>query len=340
VNNACVFTPIPTCCNVNGDCTDTDVCTTDTCVNNACVFTPIPTCCNTNGDCTDTDVCTTDTCVNNACVFTPIPNCCNTNGDCTDTDVCTTDTCVNNACVFTPIPTCCNTNGDCTDTDVCTTDACVNNACVFTPIANCCVTTADCAALEVCDQVNNVCLPDCNTNGIADGLEGCLLLGARSCQAHAPGGRLCLDLLAGSQIEPRLDGPDDIEIDLDSGCLAGAVSVSCDNGIAVTDESARILSVTVNGNTVNVTFSPALPDESACVISLSCGASVCVRGLRGDVDRNGSVTTGDASQVRFFFNQSASTAGPQWDMDQINGITTGDFSQIRFFFNNTAPVCP
>ncbi|MFQ5490609.1 MAG: hypothetical protein ACE5GE_07800 [Phycisphaerae bacterium] len=209
--------------------------------------------------------------------------------------------------------------------------------------------------------------PDCNTNGVSDlcdivsgtasDLNGnsvpdscepsCGVLAARSCQQHTEG-RLCLDLdvpagSGGSNVEPRLGQPNDIEIDLDVSPAGVAVaSVDCtDNSGVTTSHLADVATTTLAGSTVTVTFAPALPDQQACVITLDCGASVCVQGLRGDVDRNGAVTTGDASQVRFFFNQPANgPGGPQWDLDQVNGVTTGDFSQIRFFFNSTVPACP
>ncbi|MFQ5490828.1 MAG: hypothetical protein ACE5GE_08920 [Phycisphaerae bacterium] len=183
-------------------------------------------------------------------------------------------------------------------------------------------------------------------NCLPFGCAGCSATAARSCQQHTEG-RLCLDLdvppgSGGSNVEPRLGQVNDIEIDLDVTPASVAVaSVDCtDNGGVTTSHLAEVATTTLIASTVNVTFTPALPDNQVCVITLDCGASVCVRGLRGDVDRNGTVTTGDASQVRFFFNQTATQAGPQWDYDQENGVTTGDFSQIRFFFNSTVPTCP
>ena len=179
----------------------------------------------------------------------------------------------------------------------------------------------------------------------------CNATAARSCQQHDCD-RLCLDLaippvdgtgaLPLSNVEPRSGRINDIEIDLDAAPAGVAVaSVDCtDNGGTTTSHLADLATTTLNGSTVNVTFNPALPDEQVCVITLDCGASICVRGLLGDLDRDGAMNTGDASQMRFFFNQTACTAGGQWDYDQIQGVTTGDASQIRFFFNNVVPTCP
>ncbi|MFQ5490642.1 MAG: hypothetical protein ACE5GE_07965, partial [Phycisphaerae bacterium] len=185
----------------------------------------------------------------------------------------------------------------------------------------------------------------------------CNITAVRSCKIHTDitgqSRRLCIDL--GDQgtapdgtpftknVEPRLGQTDDVEIDLTSVAgFGGGVTVSCtDNAGNVTDETGRVSGVTVTGNTVNIKFAPALPDETACVITLDCGAQTCIRTLRGDVDRNGRVTTGDASQVRFWFNQCPPfPVPPEFDVDQLNCVTTGDFSQIRFFFNNVAPACP
>ena len=85
----------------------------------------------------------------------------------------------------------------------------------------------------------------------------------------------------------------------------------------------------------------ALPDQDCCTVTLTGDVqdSFQVRTLKGDLDRNGTVTTGDASQARFYFGQTAAQAGCQWDLDQNGDITTGDFSQLRFFFNRTAPDC-
>ncbi|MFQ5491258.1 MAG: hypothetical protein ACE5GE_11095, partial [Phycisphaerae bacterium] len=124
---------------------------------------------------------------------------------------------------------------------------------------------------------------------------GCLATAARSCQLHTEG-RLCLDLDVpagggGSNVEPRLGQPNDIEIDIDVAPASVAVaSVDCtDNSAVTTSHLASVATTTLVGNTVNVTFAPVLPDNQVCVITLDCGASVCVPGLRGDVDRNGTV---------------------------------------------------
>ena len=62
--------------------------------------------------------------------------------------------------------------------------------------------------------------------------------------------------------------------------------------------------------------------------------------LQGDTNRSGTVTTGDFSDVLFWFNQTACVAGANVDFNTVDGVTTGDASGVRFFFNNTVPGCP
>ncbi|MFQ5489609.1 MAG: reprolysin-like metallopeptidase [Phycisphaerae bacterium] len=161
------------------------------------------------------------------------------------------------------------------------------------------------------------------------------IVSVSSVQDHG-GTPLGLDLLA-NPVEPRLNGVELIEVGLDNPVASVSASVSC-----VNQTYAGTLTATPAGNNVSLAFAPALADVDCCTVSLSGDVidSFIVQPLRGDVDLSGAVTTGDASQVRFFFNQTAAAAGAQWDFDASGTVTTGDFSQIRFFFNNTAPTCP
>ena len=163
-------------------------------------------------------------------------------------------------------------------------------------------------------------------------------VGAFSCRDHAAAGRLCVDLGTNGGIDPRSGGIDELEIDLTyAGGFAGGVTAICVNA---GDVSAKVSGTSVNGNTVTVSFSPPLPDQDACTIELDCQASVCVRGLEGDLNLSGQTNTTDTSQVKLRFDQDAVTAGPQWDFDTSGAVNTTDFSQIKLRFGNTAPECP
>ena len=149
--------------------------------------------------------------------------------------------------------------------------------------------------------------------------------------------------LGGSNVEGRIAGSTELEIDFTTGTAPASPSVASidctDNAGAITSHTASG-SASVSGDTVTVTFASALPDQNACVVTLTCGASVCIRMLAGDINRNGVVTTGDFSDVRFWFNQTACVAGANIDYNTDDGVTTSDASGVRFWFNNTVPVCP
>ncbi|MFQ5490203.1 MAG: S8 family serine peptidase [Phycisphaerae bacterium] len=191
------------------------------------------------------------------------------------------------------------------------------------------------------------------TGGLGPAGPAPILLSAASCSTHAAAGEFCVDLLAGPSaiVEPRLPGVTKVLVaasaDLDPASVTTAnVQVSC----ATTGPYTGAISTTMQAaNALAIAFDPRLADEDCCQISLNgmltvdgfpLLATVQVRTLRGDVDQDGQVTTGDASQVRFFFNQPVDASSFIFDVDGSGAITTGDFSQVRPFFNKTAPACP
>ena len=175
--------------------------------------------------------------------------------------------------------------------------------------------------------------------GTAEVVEpACQTQTAHSCRDHGPAGNLCLDMNTDPGIEPRTGGITELEIELDDTLtFAGGVTVTCVNA---GDVSARVSGTSVDGHTVTVSFSPALPDQDACTVELDCGASVCVRGLEGDLNLSGQTNTTDTSQLKLRFGQDAATAGPQWDFNTSGEVNTTDFGQIKLRFGNTAPTCP
>lgn len=71
-----------------------------------CTCAKVAGCCAGDGDCTDTDPCTTDVCVSGVCKNTKVDNCCTTDAACDDKDACTTDACTALVCKHAPIPDC------------------------------------------------------------------------------------------------------------------------------------------------------------------------------------------------------------------------------------------
>ena len=150
-------------CDVDGDCNDSNACTTDTCSGCLCVHTPVV--------CNDNDPCTADSCDPSAgCQHTtladgaPCPDNTLCNGDetclagvcvpgtpleCDDGEVCTIDDCSPTAgFVFTPDP--------CNDDDPCTADSCEPGVgCQNTVVAN----GTPCPDGDPCDG-DEVCVDD------------------------------------------------------------------------------------------------------------------------------------------------------------------------------------
>jgi hypothetical protein len=242
---------------------------------------------------------------------------------------------------------CLNGTPPCQDGVYCTIDNCDEgtDSCDNVPDDARCDDGQFCNGAEWCDAVSDCqpgsdpCLPgqSCDEDG-DQCLDLCDAVAAFSCRDHAAAGRLCLDTGINNGIDPRSGGIDEFEIDLtDAAGFGGGVTVICVNA---GDVSASASGTSVNGNTVTVSFSPSLPDRDACTIELDCGASVCVRGLEGDLNLSGETNTTDASSVKLRFGQDAATAGPQWDFDCSGEVNTTDFSQIKLRFGNTAPACP
>ena len=120
-----VSSPVSGCCNVDGDCDDSNPCTTDACDVGA------HTCSHGAVDCDDGALCTTDFCDPGAgCQHANVPNCCLNDSDCDDHDICDgRERCTSNRCTG-------GTAANCDDQNPCTDDHCdpqvgclhVNNA--------------------------------------------------------------------------------------------------------------------------------------------------------------------------------------------------------------------
>jgi len=178
------------------DCSDANPCTADSCdqTSDACVNTPIPSCCTNDCDCDDRVLCNGlefcslfgdcepggppcedgNPCTDDICGEATV-SCTHSNNTapCDDGRPCTTgDTCSGGICSGTGIPGCCFTDADCDDGvfcngpevcdpqsgcqpaaavacddgDSCTADTCdeFNEACEYTEILGCCTDDLDC----------------------------------------------------------------------------------------------------------------------------------------------------------------------------------------------------
>ncbi len=142
----CVPTPVSDCCNVDAECADTDLCTTnERCVEHMCVSDRV--------DCDDGNGCTTDGCVPDV-GCTHIGN----GSTCDDRDACTTgDVCAGSACGGIVL--------GCNDGDPCTIDSCDSGSgCLHDRIPNCCSSDAQCSDGNACNGLETcgpggVCVP-------------------------------------------------------------------------------------------------------------------------------------------------------------------------------------
>jgi MYXO-CTERM domain-containing protein len=175
--------PGQNCCIVDGDCSDGNVCTLDSCPvpGGACVHGPAPNCCLTAADCNDQNPCTNDSCPvpGGACTFAPKANCCNSNAECNDNNLCTADICSGpgGTCAYPIINGCCNTDIDCTKGNACSGETCPvpGGFCQGGPIAGCCTQDSDCVdndlcTLDVCNVATKTCANTpvqgcCNVDG-------------------------------------------------------------------------------------------------------------------------------------------------------------------------------
>ncbi len=140
-----------------------------------------------------------------------------------------------------------------------------------------------------------------------------------------------------SNVEPRNLGLRKLEFTVSGPVNSVSSAVSC----AVGSFGGTITTSAV-GSLVTVEFSTALPDQDCCTISLTgqVDDSFAVRPLKGDVDRNGVVSTGDASVIKPRFGQDPGVVGAEFDFDANGIISTGDASLIKPIFGNASPACP
>ncbi len=227
-------------CVVDGDCTDGNVCTTDTCTAGVCSST------HNTATCDDGDACTTsDTCSAGTCVGGPPP-------DCDDGNVCTTDSC-------DPVLGCQNINNTapCDDGNACTTvDACSGGTCAGSVPPNCddgnVCTDDSCDPVLGCQQVNNTA--PCDDADACTTLDTCA---AGTCVGGVPpdcdDGNVCTD-----------DSCDSV-----LGCQNSNNGISCDDGDACTTFDTCAGGACVGGSAPDCNDGNVCTDDS-CDPGLGC----------------------------------------------------------------------
>ena len=150
------------------------------------------------------------------------------------------------------------------------------------------------------------------------------------------GTELALDL-TDNNIDPRADGVLSLELEVVAPVSSVSASVTCVNSVFGGTVSSSAL-----GTTVTVDFSVSLPDEDCCTVTLTGDLhdSFDVRRLRGDMNRDGIVSTADASIIKPKFGQVPTVVGAELDYNVDGIISTADFSQVKPLFGNSATACP
>ncbi len=223
LNASCVCAGTPVACVVNGDCNDSNPCTSDACVSNTCVYTPLPdldgdgicdaqdncpTFAGQQGDaCNDNNACTINDVITAACVCAGTP-------DNTDTDGDGVADCADNC------PTLAGQQGDaCNDNNACTINDVISAACV------CAGTTS----------------PDTDGDGICDAQDNCPTLAGQqgdacndfnTCTLNDVITAACVCAGTPNTTDTDLDGV----VDCQDSCpfVAGQIGSSCDDGNANT----------------------------------------------------------------------------------------------------------
>jgi hypothetical protein len=263
-------------CQVDIDCDDGNVCTTDACVNNVCVYNNNTLACNDGLFCTTTDVCTGGLCVGsvNPCVAPllcseALDACveCLTGADCGDGNICTSDSCdATGTCVHQNNTLPCDDGLFCTLVDACAGGLCVGSTDPCSGLVcdeagdRCveCLAASDCNDGNPCtDDVctNNVCSNPPNTLPCEDGLfctagdtcsNGVCVGGADPC---APS--LLCDENLGS-------------------CVVCLTNADCDDGNVCTTDTC------VFGSCFNANNTVACDDGTFCTAVDTCSNGVCV----------------------------------------------------------------
>ncbi len=173
-------------------------------------------------------------------------------------------------------------------------------------------------------------------------------------QADHGGSLIALDL-SGPDIEPRQSGVSDLLVSFDQVMDAATAEDSANLSIVGVNNPAPAVTATLTldgpGTGLTIALSAALPDEDCYTIDLTgmtaggvaldpLSSSFSVQALQGDIDRNGVVSTGDASIIKPHFGEAADAANAVFDFD-VNGIiSTGDASLIKPLFGHATPGCP
>jgi hypothetical protein len=308
-------------CAVDGDCNDSNVCTTDTCgPGGICVYTPDPgaSCtdglfcngdeiCNVSGfcenqgppDCDDGVLCTVDSCdeVGDACVNGPDDSLCSDGDFCTGIETCDAI----GGCQSGTAP-------NCNDGVSCTVDSCDEggDTCVNAPDDSACNDSQFCNGVETCDATNDCqagAAPDCD-DGVLCTVDSCDEVGD-TC-VNGPDDSICsdgdfctgdetCDAIGGCQSGTAPNCDDGVVCTVDSCDEVGDTCVNApDDGVCTDSEFCNGVETCDATNDCQAGTAPNCDDGVLCTVD-SCdeGGDTCVNGPDDSICSDGDFCTGD-----------------------------------------------
>ena len=195
-----------------------------------------------------------------------------------------------------------------------------------------------------------------NTVGASFTVEqGVAIESVGSVREHTGVGDLLIDidLAGGLKVEPREGGIQKLEVVFDTAMNAATtipanVSVIGCNSGAYSGTIGTSLEP-VEKKVLTITFDPALADVDVFTVDLAgmesegggglADSDFEIVGLQGDVDRNETTATTDASLIKPFYGQTTSQGTAAYDFDCSGLIATTDGSLIKPYYGNQA-TCP
>ncbi len=166
------------------------------------------------------------------------------------------------------------------------------------------------------------------------------------------GSILPLDIFSGNDVEPRATAFTELEI-IFNGTMDPLTTIAAN--VSITGASSGpfggLVSTSLDaGQTVlTITLDARVADVDCHTISLAgmqssggggvTNPSFSLTALQGDIDRNGIVSTGDASIIKPHFGEAVDASNLQFDHDSNGVISTGDASIVKPLFGNAAGGC-
>lgn len=186
-------------------------------------------------------------------------------------------------------------------------------------------------------------------NMIANYFDGPGVLKAYSCKDHSGIGELCVDVGCPAPCdsdgvpEPRSGGVTSMKLELTMEIESTSgitLEVVCTGATYAGTMTKRLESTP--SDELYVDFSPALPDESRCTLTLSdeVSGSVSLQVLKGDTSGDGEVTNPDWLAIGSHLGDPVDETNAVFDVNLSGSITTDDRDAVIPVVGNSAPDCP